>query len=98
LRLVRQNGDVAMLPSKVPHMPIRAGDKFVCVGPAGGGYGDPLARDPSRVRDDVVDGLISPEMAREDYGIAVGTNGKIDAPATARLRREMMSRPGTSGE
>ena len=48
LRLVRQSGDVELLPSKVPHMPIRAGDRFICVGPAGGGYGDPLARDPRR--------------------------------------------------
>ena len=42
LRLVRRDGTVEMLPSKVPHMQIRAGERFVCIGPAGGGYGDPL--------------------------------------------------------
>ncbi len=97
LRLVRQSGDVELLPSKVPHMPIRAGDRFISVGPAGGGYGDPLARDPSRVRDDIADGLISAEMARDDYGIMLGADGTIDEPATARLRRDMMSRSDARG-
>jgi len=97
LRLVRQSGDVELLPSKVPHMPIRAGDRFICIGPAGGGYGDPLARDPSRVRDDIADGLISAEMARDDYGIMLGADGTIDEPATARLRHDMMSRSDARG-
>ena len=44
LRLIRRDGAVETLPSKVPHMRIRAGENFVCIGPAGGGYGDPLAR------------------------------------------------------
>jgi len=43
LRLIRGDGTVERLPSKVPHMKIRAGERFVCVGPDGGGYGDPLA-------------------------------------------------------
>jgi N-methylhydantoinase B len=97
LRLVRRSGDVEMLPSKVPHMPIHAGDRFICVGPAGGGYGDPLARDPSRVRDDIIDGLISAEMARDDYGIVLGADGTIDETTTARLRRDMISRLDTRG-
>src|SRR5712675_2789149 len=97
LRLVRRSGDVEMLPSKVPHMPIRAGDRFICVGPAGGGYGDPLVRDPSRVRDDIIDGLISAEMAKDDYGIVLAADGTIDEPATARLRRDMISRSDARG-
>jgi N-methylhydantoinase B len=97
LRLVRQSGDVEMLPSKVPHMPTRAGDRFICVGPAGGGYGDPLARDPSRVRDDIIDGLISAEMAKDDYGIVLAADGTIDQSATARLRRDMINRSDARG-
>ena len=38
------------LPSKVPHMNIAKDGRFVCYGPAGGGYGDPLERDPAKVR------------------------------------------------
>jgi N-methylhydantoinase B len=39
--------------------------------PGGGGYGDPLAREPERVLADVVDGYISIEAARRDYGVVV---------------------------
>jgi N-methylhydantoinase B len=86
LRLVRQDGTVEMLPSKVPHMQIRAGERFACIGPAGGGYGDPLARDPALVRDDVADGLLSTEAARRDYGVVLTPAGTVDETSTARLR------------
>ena len=86
LRLIRHDGTVDRLPSKVPHMPIRAGEKFVCVGPAGGGYGDPLARDPARVRDDVADGFVSAEAAKNDYGVVLIAPDVVEEEATARLR------------
>ena len=86
LRLVRRDGTAEMLPSKVPHMQIRAGERFVCIGPAGGGYGDPLARDPARVRDDVANGLLSAEAACRDYGVALTPAGIVDETETARLR------------
>lgn len=35
----------------------------------GGGYGDPLERDPSAVAQDVRNGLLTPEAAREAYGV-----------------------------
>jgi N-methylhydantoinase B len=54
--------------------------------PGGGGFGDPRARDPKAVRDDVLDGLITAEQARRDYGVAIDVNGAIDVAATARLR------------
>jgi N-methylhydantoinase B len=54
--------------------------------PGGGGFGDPIARDPERVCDDVLDGLITAEQARRDYGVAIDANGAIDVAATARLR------------
>src|ERR1700730_1449343 len=89
LRLIREDGGVDMLPSKVPHMRIRAGERFVCVGPAGGGFGDPLARDPARVREDVADGFVSAEAAKQDYGVALTAAGIVDEAATHRLRREI---------
>src|SRR5712675_96620 len=86
LRLVRRSGDVEMLPSKVPHMQIRAGERFTCIGPAGGGYGNPLARDPALVRGDVADGLLSTEVAHRDYGVVLTPAGTIDEAETSRLR------------
>src|SRR6266851_3593053 len=78
LQLRRPDGAVEMLPSKVPHMQILTGEKFVCVGPAGGGYGDPLLRDPAHVLDDVADGLVSSEAARDDYGVVLTAAGIAD--------------------
>ena len=45
LVLARADGSRTELPSKVPHTVVAAGDRFVCEGPAAGGYGDPLERE-----------------------------------------------------
>src|SRR6266478_3482039 len=91
LRLMRRDGTVGILPSKVPHMQIRAGEKFVCIGPGEGGYGDPMARDPARVHDDVADGLVSANAAKEDYGVVLSASGIVDEDASAGLRAEMLA-------
>jgi hypothetical protein len=44
------------------------------VGPCGG-YGNPLERDPEAVRQDVVDGIVSPEAAERDYGVVISAPG-----------------------
>jgi N-methylhydantoinase B len=54
--------------------------------PGGGGFGDPRRRDALTVREDVLDGLISAEDARRDYGVVIDARGDVDAVATARLR------------
>jgi N-methylhydantoinase B len=54
--------------------------------PGGGGFGNPWERDPQYVRDDVLDGLITAEQARRDYGVAIDANGEIDVTETKRLR------------
>lgn len=46
--------------------------------PGGGGYGDPLERDPQRVLWDVIEGYISPEAAEKKYGVAVRYTGKLE--------------------
>ena len=52
----------------------------------GGGWGDPFARAPEKVAQDVMDEKISLESAVRDYGVAVTADGVLDAAATARLR------------
>jgi N-methylhydantoinase B len=54
--------------------------------PGGVGYGDPRERDPRRVLDDLLDGLITADDARRDYGVAVDKHGRIDMTETNRLR------------
>ena len=54
--------------------------------PGGGGYGDPRERDPERVLDDLLDGMITADDARRDYGVVVDKHGRIDLTETNRLR------------
>jgi N-methylhydantoinase B len=60
--------------------------------PGGGGFGDPLARDPAAVLEDVLDELVTPEGACHDYGVVIDTTAwQVDAAATAaeRARRSV---------
>jgi N-methylhydantoinase B len=54
--------------------------------PGGGGFGDPRAREPERVREDVLDGLITPAQARGDYGVVIDEGGELDLAATEAAR------------
>ncbi len=70
---------------------IPAGERIVLKLPGGGGYGDPLERDPELVRRDAGDGLVSPEHAREAYGVVLKEGGDgfvVDVEATGRRRAE----------
>jgi N-methylhydantoinase B len=66
-----------------------AGDRVVLRSAGGGGYGDPLEREPERVADDLRLGYISAEVARQIYGVVVAEGGTVDAAQTARLRRQI---------
>jgi N-methylhydantoinase B len=81
-----KDGAPRPLPSKLPHMHAKAGDRFVALGPGGGGYGDPFERAPTQVRDDVLDGYITAEQARAAYGVALSASLEIDETTTATLR------------
>jgi N-methylhydantoinase B len=63
------------------------GDSFEFLSTGGGGWGPAKARDPDRVLDDVLDGYITAEHARIQYGVALTLDGRsIDDAATAALR------------
>jgi len=81
-----QGNTIKALPSKVPHMNIAKDGRFICYGPAGGGYGNPLERDPKKVSDDVLDGVISVATALKDYGVVVSAKGVVDQAATTKAR------------
>ncbi|PKP85733.1 MAG: hydantoin utilization protein B [Alphaproteobacteria bacterium HGW-Alphaproteobacteria-2] len=84
--LIRADGRVEALPSKIPYRQLGKGDRIVASGPCGGGYGDPFDRAPEDVLDDVLDGLLDPEGARRHYGVVIVDGGRLDAAATAALR------------
>jgi N-methylhydantoinase B len=69
---------------------MKPGDVIVMDAAGGGGYGDPLDREPEMVREDVIQGYVSLQKAREDYGVVLdpGTM-KLDPSATEELRKSM---------
>jgi N-methylhydantoinase B len=86
LVLQRQDGTETTLPSKVPYQRVMRGDCLVTYGPSGGGYGNPWRRDPAAVLDNVLDGLFSSQVAREQYAVVI-VDGAVDVPATEALRK-----------
>jgi N-methylhydantoinase B len=63
----------------------------------GGGWGDPLSRDPEAVRADVIEGFITGTSARDEYGVALRDDLSVDVGATARLREAMRTAAAKSG-
>jgi N-methylhydantoinase B len=86
------DGSRTELPSKVTTF-LKQGDHLRTVTPGGGGWGDPLTRDPDRVARDVAEGLVSPDRAERIYGVVLGADGAIDAAAT-EARRSAARKPG----
>jgi N-methylhydantoinase B len=66
--LYRLKGDELEVPSKLVAT-MDKGDRLVVTTAGGGGYGDPRERDRDAVRDDVRNGKVSAEAAREVYGL-----------------------------
>jgi N-methylhydantoinase B len=88
--LVKKEGDREALPSKVDNVKVRNGDRIVFRTAGGGGWGDPLEREPMKVRDDVARKLLSAGAARDGYGVVLtGTGGEVDAGATQDLRESV---------
>jgi N-methylhydantoinase B len=87
-----EGGDARPLTSKVAGLRLKKGDVLSMEFAGGGGWGDPRARAPERVREDVVRGYVSPDAARDDYGVALKADLTIDAEATARLRAKAESK------
>ncbi len=69
-------GEEHFLGAVFSDVPVTRGDQFRRGTAGGGGYGDPLTRDPLRVLDDVADDYVSIERAKKDYGVVIRT---IDA-------------------
>ena len=80
------------IPGKATGCPVVRGDVVLMRSAGGGGYGDPLARDPERVREDVRLGFVSARAASDAYGVAFAKDGTVDAAATASQRAAIASR------
>ena len=58
-----------------------------------GGFGDPLARDPELVVEDVLDGKITPAYAAEQHAVVLSPSGQLDMVATGQLRASRTDLP-----
>jgi N-methylhydantoinase B len=69
---------------------LKDGDVLYLRVASGGGYGDPLERDPELVRKDVANSIVSSDAAREIYGVVLQEpNLQLDLEATRQLRKKM---------
>ncbi|PYN72036.1 MAG: 5-oxoprolinase [Candidatus Rokuibacteriota bacterium] len=68
--IVRQDGRREDVPSK-RMIVLHPGDQLWEYVAGGGGYGSPLERDPDLVREDVLDGKVSADVARDVYGVVL---------------------------
>ena len=91
-RLVRSDGTEENIPSKCDRVAVGPGDVLHFDTWGGGGWGDPLQRDPSLVLRDVKRGLVTEGGARR-YGVVLA-GGAVDDTGTARLRKEMAQKRG----
>jgi N-methylhydantoinase B len=71
------------------HEAMHRGDVWYHSWQAGGGYGDPLTRDPAVVHADLERGVISDAAARQIYGIATTTTGALALDATNLVRNAL---------
>jgi N-methylhydantoinase B len=81
----------ALLPVASAH-PFAPGSLLRVETPGGGGWGDPKERDPEAVRLDVLRGYVSPEAAREVFGVGLGEG--LDFPHDPAATRKLRARKG----
>jgi len=91
--MVRNTGESEWMPSKCDRVKVSPGDILYFNTWGGGGWGDPLERDPATVALDVRRRLVSPEGAKR-YGVVITTDNKVNDTATAELRRQLSSSRG----
>ena len=70
---------------------LKPGDVVMIDAPGGGGYGNPLERDPELVEKDVVDGYVSLEAAADQYGVVIDPETlRVNVGATREKRATML--------
>ncbi|GAB2675004.1 hydantoinase B/oxoprolinase family protein [Aliiglaciecola sp. 3_MG-2023] len=91
--LKRADGSEETLPAKCEGIEVKKGDILYFNTWGGGGWGDPLQRDPQLVLDDINRSLVTIEGAL-GYGVVISDELSIDTQATADLRAKMAAERG----
>ncbi len=80
--------DVAEPPmvSKMVGINLERGQRVRLESPGGGGYGDPLEREPEKVAEDVRLGYVTAQAAADHYKCSVSKEGALDQDQTNKMR------------
>jgi N-methylhydantoinase B len=84
-QVTHPDGQIESLPSKITTVLIK-GSRLISTTPGGGGRGDPLERSAEKVRQDVLEELISPETALQVHGVVLRADLTLDEQATLQRR------------
>jgi len=93
--LERADGSSEVVGNKRENITVAAGDRLHFITWGGGGWGDPLARNPALVAEEVAQGLVTLAGAR-DYGVVIEA-GEVDAGATEALRAQIRATRADTG-
>lgn len=85
VQVVRSDGTVEDVSDNCV-LTLQPGERFITRSAGGGAVGNPYARLPEKVREDVLQGFVSTAGAREEYGVVLDERLDIDLDATERLR------------
>ena len=80
------------IPTKTDFVPVRCGDVLRVLTPGGGGWGDPLERESSKVLDDITLGLVSMTSAERDYGVVIDPDQRVVQEEKTQELRELLRR------
>ncbi|MEY3704509.1 MAG: hypothetical protein RLZZ561_2129 [Pseudomonadota bacterium] len=86
--LEKADGSTHIIGNKVEDVHVDVDDQLHFITWGGGGWGDPLDRDPALVGKEITQGLVTPEGAC-DYGVVANAKGQVDMAATEALRTQM---------
>ena len=91
--LERADGSSEVVGNKIEDLDVKAGDLLHYITWGGGGWGDPLDRDPELVGLEIRQGLVTPDGARQ-YGVVAGADGAVSMTETETLRAAMRAERG----
>ncbi|MEM0212585.1 MAG: hydantoinase B/oxoprolinase family protein [Saccharolobus sp.] len=87
--IIYKKNEKPKIVRKVASIKLEYGDKISLHSAGGGGWGDPLDRDPVKVLDDIKNEYITVDIARKIYGVVIQDDGKINIEETLKLRKEL---------
>jgi N-methylhydantoinase B len=91
--LEKPDGKQIIIANKAEDVHVEEGDQLHFITWGGGGWGDPLERDPALVAKEISQGLVTADGAR-DYGVVASSKGEVDAAATEALRAKLRAGRG----